>query len=173
MWNVFVPDLTRTLSNYSKGEVELNKYLFTFPYDKIRSVELILKNTEKPRLISADKKIYAKSSKNGNRILLYHGIRYRNSFMPIFELILTEKYDNCTTALGFWRWHLFTIAFTCIFMFLVLSNLVGGIIEKNHIQIITMILFALFYSLLCIFGTWLERKNMKRIIEHLRILENR
>ena len=156
-----------------KGEFELNKYLFTFPYDKIRSVELILQNTEKPQAISVDKKIYAKSSKDGNRIQLYHGIKYRNSFMPIFELMIKEKDNNCTTARGFWRWHLFTIVFTVVILAITLNNLVNGVLSQNNTQIIITVLFALFYALLCILGTWLERKNMKIIIEHLRMLENK
>ena len=157
----------------SKGSAKVNKYLFTFPYNKIRTVGRIMENTEKPHFISIDKKIYAKSSRDGNHIRLYHGNQYRNSFMPIFELILKEKDINCTSAIGFWRWHFYTIVVTAILVYMILRNLVNGILSQSNAMIIVSILFLLFYTLLCVFGIWLERKNMKKIIEHLRIIENK
>ena len=139
-------------------------------------MELILENTERSCRFSnghGKKAIFAKASKDTNRITLYHGINYSNSFLPILDVQLEEKENNSTEARAFWRWGYVTMVYMVIFLTLFLSG--GTILAKaqNFEGVIAVVLFAAVFAAFALFCTWLERKNMKKIIEFLRAIENR
>jgi len=141
----------------------MKKYEFIYPYDRETTIEHILKDTHKPVPWEYNEVIYAKVSKNKKRIKLYHGIKYRNTFMPIFELKLIEKSERETVAKGFWRWPLPT---NIIYLFLG-SFLVAGNYKETETLLIVIFAFILIWGSIGVFGTWLEIKRMKKIIEHL------
>ncbi len=148
----------------------MKKYKFIYPHDLSTTVQHILKDTHKPHNIQ-EEVIYAKLSKNGKSICMFHGTLYKNAFLPILQLKLIEKNKNQTVAKGFWRWSAFVSILYLWIGICLITGLVDGFLSENNMQIGVLAILGLIYILLCIFCVLLERKHMKKIIEHLESIQ--
>lgn len=137
---------------------------FEFNCSKETAIEEILKDTEKSTVVFEDVVIYGR--KWGNFVNLYHGITYKNSWRPIFTAYFKEVEPGKTIVKGLFRWNLFVMAFSLFWLSAV--GYIGFNIATTAIRAFWVpLLFILFFVALTFFSTFAERKNMKKIIEHI------
>lgn len=141
-------------------------YQLEFNCDKETAIKEVLYGTEKPKLLFEDIVIYGR--KWGSFVNLYHGITYGNSFRPIFTAYFKEVEPGKTVVKGLFRWNWFVTLFSIVW----LSGVVFAafnIFSVNNFISWTPLFFLLFFVGLIAFCTYLERKNRKNIIDHIKM----
>ena len=117
--------------------------------------------------------IYGNVSKN--KVCLYHGTPYRNSFRPIFLAKIIE--GEQTTIIGKWRLpgHL-NVFIVMWYLFLIWISIVPMVTDgQGNILLLyaTVIAFALFLAVFVAVSCFIERKRMKKVLEHIENVQNR
>ena len=141
-------------------------YQFEFNCDKETAIKEVLHGTEKPKLLFEDYCIYAKQW--GSFVNLYHGITYQNSFRPIFTACFKEVEPGKTVVKGLFRWNWFVTLFSIVWLSVVIyaAFCIGF---SDFPASLTPLFFILFFVGLIAFCTYLERKNRKNIIDHIKM----
>jgi len=136
------------------------------PLDRESLVKYLSDGTKKVNHFGGtDEVIYTNVSKKGDRISFYHGCFYRNSFMPILTLKMVTAGENCTLVKKFWRWHFATHIWYLLMLTFMGMILLKGILIENMRFVLFGLTCILFFSGFGLFGTWLERKKIKKITE--------
>ena len=102
----------------------------------------------------------------GDRILLYHGIRYKSAFRPLFSARIIN--NGKTVIKGFWRLPIFSALFMMIwFGNLITVSVLSLVSGFNILLFAAVVLFAAFGVLMTMSGFFFERNRMKKVIEHI------
>lgn len=144
-------------------------YEFEFNCDKETAIEEVIHDVKKPSIMFEDKVIYGR--KMSNFVNLYHGITYRNSFRPILTLHFKEIEPGKTIVKGFFRWHLFVFIFSIVWLLLVIK-MASSIDVVNSGVLWMPIFFIVFFFGIVTYGTYCERKNKERLINHIKMHQN-
>ena len=152
----------------------MNKYEFIFDADKTTVVDKLLDGvvksdfSEKIKLFEKDA-IYGRLSKNTNKIFLYHGTPFRNSIRPAFVAKILE--DKKTVISGNWRLPVHAnIFFVIWYLFLIWISVIPLIYEGNGnlpLLYLTVFFFSAIGVLFIVVGYLIERKRMRKVIEHI------
>lgn len=154
----------------------MKKYEFVFNCGKDEVLRRLFAGVKKPELFGNDK-IYGRLSKDKKYFSMYHGGDFRNSFRPIFSGEFSEDGDN-TIITGGWRASLFTMSFL-VFVILFLLTVAVILFFKTGFDILSLIcviyvLFSFIGScvIIAVFGVYIERKKMDKIIRHIEIQQS-
>ncbi len=148
----------------------MKKYTFTYPYDKETTMQHILEGTQKsiwyiPKNVNA---IFARVSQSGKRIFFIHGAQFfSNAFRPVFVLRFREG-ANRTIATGYWRWDWFVYVWFGGLLYGLGSGAHSIVLTKDYATVAVLLGVLLFFGAFAGVATWVERKRMKCVIEHLR-----
>lgn len=101
-----------------------------------------------------------------DRVLLFHGIKYKNSFRPVFTAKIME--NGKTVIRGFWRLPNFSTIFILIWFGFLLGFGCLSLFKNFSIQLVWfLLLFSVLGVLIVMLGVFLERKRMKKVIEYI------
>lgn len=149
----------------------MKKYEFVFNAPKECVIDKLLDgvkpvSSEKVRLFEQEA-IYGKLSKN--KVILYHGMQFRNACRPIFSAKVIE--EEKTIIRGFWRLPVrINIFFSLWYLFLIWIAIFPLITEgEGDLPLLYMIIlaFAMFGIFMIASGYLIERKRMKKVIKHI------
>lgn len=111
--------------------------------------------------------IYGRASKN--KIYLYHGTPFRNSFRPIFSAKIAEGVQ--TTIVGKWRLPGYLNVFIVMwYLFLIWLSIVPLVFDgQGNLPLLYAIIiaFALFLPVFVTVSCLIERKRMKKVLNHI------
>lgn len=151
----------------------MKTYEFDFNCDRETAVNSILKNLRKWNFFE-NPVVYGRASKDKSRIVLYHGVSYRNGFRPVFSAKVIEESAAHTLVKGYWRFSIDAIVFlVCWYLHFVLFMLIPLIFgAKEAVGYVEYIFFTICYAfplLLCMIGFKVEKKRMNKVLEHIKM----
>ena len=134
------------------------EYVFNAPKELV--IEKIISGVSKPSMLELREKDVIYGKIKSDKIILYHGIQYGNSFRPIFSAKFTGE-EN-TMLKGIWRLPIFAY----IFFFIWCLNLIFIIISSTK-NFMYCGLFFLFPFVLMGFSVLIEKKRMAKVISYI------
>lgn len=154
----------------------MKKYEFVFDAPKECVIDKLLDGviktgfSENVKLFEQDA-IYGKLSKD--KVFLYHGTPFRNSCRPIFSAKIIE--EEKTVIRGFWRLPVSVNIFFSVWYLLLMYMAIFPLIadgEGNWPLFYCWIFFLAIFGVFTIaFGSLIERKRMKKVIEYIENLQ--
>ena len=165
-------------NNGEKERFFLEKYEYVFDAEKQIVIDELMDGVIKAdfsgyvELFEKDA-IYGNISKN--KVCLYHGTPFRNSFRPVFVAKIVEGVQ--TTIIGKWRLpgrlNVFIVMW---YLFLIWMSIVPLVIDgQGNLPLLyaTVIVFALSLAVFVAVSCLIERKRIKKVIEHIENVQKR
>ncbi len=156
----------------------MKKYEYTFDAEKQIVIDELMCGVIKSghsgfvRIFEKDA-IYGNASKN--KICLYHGTPFRNSFRPVFSAKIIE--GEQTTIIGKWRLPGYLNVFIALWYLILAGMLIIPLVDGAQGNILalyaTVIIFALFPAALVALSYLIERKQMEKVLEHIENAQKR
>ena len=144
----------------------MKKHEFIFNAPKQTVISHLMNGVIKAKSLEfyEEDEIYGKVC--GDKLLLYHGIKYKNGFRPIFSAKITD--NGKTVIKGFWKLPIPSIIFLLIWF----GNLWGfGFLSLLKTINVMLVLWLLIFSVIGVTfvmtAFFFERNRMKKVIEYI------